>query len=320
MASSCHPLSPVAILVNVQSYVREVDESGRLGAWYAAEGFRLDTQPGLRRLQVKPGELAGPLLVPEGGDRLLTNMGRRTALARSFAQLAYVRTEEFASKALEFANRHGQLGLDEMEFITEEGLSIRGERIKDWDRHAKRVAALDQLMRDAEDLVESFDQPTSSVSSRLRSWLSPNVAGAPVFSFPPEPGTAKGPAFPPGYSERLAAVDDAGIELMVRHAVAALILHELRGKVSIDILGCDLRLLDRPAGERPPMALNYLGTTLLATIYHQLAVALVSPKAKRWATCPCGRQFRQSTARQRFHSASCRSKYRAQPASKESTP
>jgi hypothetical protein len=304
----------------VQSYVlNEVDESGRLGAWYAAEGFRLDTRPGLRRLHGEPGGFAGPLLIPEGGHRLLTNMGRRTALARSFAQLAYVRTEEFAPKALEFANRHGQLGLDEMEFVTEEGLSIRGERIKDWERHARRVAALDQLMRDAEDLVETFDQPTSTVSSRLRSWLNPTDSGASVFSFPPEPGTAKGPAFPRGYSDRLATVDDAGIALMVRHAVAGLILRELRGKVSIDLLGCDLRLLDRPAEERPPMALNYLGTTLLATIYHQLAVALVSPKAKRWATCPCGRQFRQSTARQRFHSASCRSKYRAHPTSKEST-
>jgi len=298
----------------------EGDETGRLGAWVTAERFSLDSRPDIHRLTGQPGSPAGWLLIPEGGARLMTNMGRRTALARSFAKLVTVPLAEFPTRVLEFANHHGHLGLDEIEFVTKDGHRVVGERIKDWERHSRRVTGLLQLLEDVEDLSDANRPPAEIVRARLRSCFHPADDGLLGFGFPAGYGTGEQATFPSRYSRMPTAVDDVGLALMVRHGVAVLILRELQGRITLDILGCDLSLLDRPPEKRRPMALNYLGATLLATIYHQLAVALVSPKAKRWATCPCGRQFRQQTARQRFHTASCRSKYRAQPTSKESTP
>jgi hypothetical protein len=94
---------------------------------------------------------------------------------------------------------------------------------------------------------------------------------------------------------------------MARHAVAQCVTHGLTGRLRPNIGGFDARdLLPR---RKAPRRITYVSDSLLGTLYHQLAFALVGTAGRLNNCVVCGREFGATRRDARYCGDACRSRH-----------
>lgn len=267
------------------------------------------------------GGSGGPFLVPAqpySGEFTHSPIVASPGLFREFAVLGHDFPERFMTDSLEFAKKHGHLGIavwveSTHGAETRDGQLAQGESLVDWMRHAFNVARLVDLWDVVRQAREFPKRLTDRIDIRDGVWQiesrleapPPSIRGSTVpFTYPP---THPGWEYDRAVFEREdphfeVEADASRFDGMRSRAMACLAAELNEELVSTSVAP----QVFRPEGQGKP-EMRLFPVNLLATIYLQLATK-VAGETEVSACIECGKWFVPRRSDAKYCSGACRAR------------
>jgi hypothetical protein len=250
------------------------------------------------------GEPAGSVLAPRHGpwDAIVVVPRRGSTLVDQFAGLAPLQGRALWDGVRRFADTHGWLGIPVEVRAVDGETTLWAERLVDWTLHIHTVAVLHRLMEQSLRVEHSGSAADRHDIEACFRWTDEGLV---AFMRRPWELTLRGPDIE--RVRRAVRLSDAQLARLARTIAAARLTHVLRGRLRVNVVGCDPRhVLSR---SKPVMGVTYVADALIGALYHELALDLVGSPGLRVRCLHCHKLIPARRRTRRYCDATCRRAY-----------